>query len=1124
MLQKLYLLTYILHFVCFTLVAQHKSSLAKLEGIPTIHNYSVNEYNADVFNHAIIQDNRGLIYVANNSGVLEYDGSHWRLIKLPNKSRVYSLTIDTTKNRVYVGGVGELGYLTPDKQGKTMFVSLLKQIPKPYRNFTQVWSIHLTPDHKIIFRTHTAVFVFSSGKVTVYPPSSKNTFHVSFYINQQFYVRERGVGIKKLVDRKLELIPSGDFFAKKSVYAMLNHDANNMLIVSRSGMYLYDGKKLVLWQNDLHSYLKNYRVYYCKPFKKDYYIINTLRKGLFIIDKKGKIQQHIDQEHGLINSSVYNSFVDKDGNIWVASNQGLSCIVASNGFTFYNQGLGLSSHLSASAYVNNKLYVGTMQGGLFGETGVRADHTPRIRPQLNKINHLNNILDLYVYQNTLLVGHQNGIWAYDTEQKKGVEITKEQGYFVRKFMPFVDRKGKILVSTRRGLMTAFKEGNAWSAVEIQGLRKSIPYVAEYKERHLLASDDNGRLSKIVLNKTLDSVITEQQYDTIQGLPDYQGNRVFKVDNEVLIATHKGIYQYQETTNKFAPHPHFDKLRNFWVSYIQADEQGNLWIWASNKNVMEMTFLQKDNKNNTYKFIKKPFRKLKKTFMVFGSHINPVDQKNVLFSAPEGAVHYSHDINRKYDRPYFCIIRKVESVGDKDSLLFGGTFIDQQGVVTIKQVHNKLPKLHYDNNNLRFSFAATYYEDHENLEYSFYLDGFESHWHPWSSNVEKEYTNIPEGTYTFYVKARNIYGTESLVASYSFKIRPPWYRTIWAYVGMALLGVLLVWAIVKLNIRRLEAQKRKLETIVELRTAEIVEKNKELRQQKEEITIQAENLKTQKEELEVLNESISEKNNVIEKKNRDIVASINYARRIQSAMLPPKEEIAQSLTETFILYRPRDIVSGDFYWFAEVERTSLNSSSPESIIIAADCTGHGVPGAFVSMVGNELLNEIVKMRGIHKPSLILDWLHDGIKRVFHQKETKSRDGMDITICSINTERKLLQFAGAQNPLVYIKNEEMTIIKGDKQSIGGEGLKEQTNYTNHEIQLDAPITFYLFSDGYQDQFGGPKGKKFMTRKFYNLLHEISSKPLAKQGDILDKTLNDWMGDVEQIDDILVLGVRV
>ncbi|EAY24596.1 SpoIIE family protein phosphatase [Microscilla marina] len=1124
MIQKIYLLLFT-HFLCFTLTAQHSPLHAKLEGIPAIHNYSVNEYNADVFNHAITQDNRGLIYVANNAGVLEYDGSHWRLIKLPNKSRVYSLAIDKTQNRVYVGGVGEFGYLTPNQQGKTVFKSLLKRIPKAHRHFTQVWSTHVTPQHQVIFRTHTAIFILSADQAAVYQPSPQHTFHVSFYVNQQFYVRERGTGLMKMSGNKLALIPAGDFFAKKTVYAMLPYDAQNLLIVSRSGMYLYDGKKLTLWKNELHEYLSSYRVYYCKPFKKDYYIINTLRKGLFIIDKKGKIHQHIDQEHGLINSSVYHSFVDKDKNIWVASNQGLSHIVASSGFTFYNQILGLNSHLSASAYVNDQLYVGTMQGGLFGETEVSAQHQFRVRPQLSKINHLNNILDLYAHEYTLLVGHQNGIWAYNTQQKKGREITQEQGHFVRKFMPFIHQKDKVLVSTRKGLMTVFEQNKEWKALEIKGLNQSIPYVAEYKERHLLASNDNGRLSKVVLNVGLDSIVNTKRYDTIQGLPAMHGNRVFKINNEVVIATHRGIYQYNEASDKFVPHPHFSELNHCWISYIQTDAQGNLWLWASDQSsVMEVMFLQKKAQSNTYQVVKKPFKKLKKNFMVLGSHINPVDHKNVLFSAPEGAVHYSHDVNRKYDQPYFCIIRKVESISDKDSLLFGGTFVDKQGAVTVQQAHKKLPRLHYDDHNLRFSFSATYYEDHDQLEYSFYLKGFESHWHPWTNNTEKEYTNIPEGTYTFYVKARNIYGTESLVASYSFKIRPPWNRTVWAYAGMVLLGGLLVWGIVKLNVRRLQMQKRKLEKVVELRTAEVLEKNEALSQQKEEITIQAESLKTQKEELEVLNESISEKNRVIEKKNRDIVASINYARRIQSAMLPPMEEITHSLPETFILYRPRDIVSGDFYWFAEVERASLGTPSSDTIIIAADCTGHGVPGAFVSMVGNELLNEIVKMRGIHKPSLILDWLHDGIKRVFHQKETKSRDGMDITVCTINQDQKLLQFAGAQNPLLYVKNGEMTIIKGDKRSIGGNATKDNAGYTNHEVALDVPVTFYLFSDGYQDQFGGPRGKKFMTRKFHQLLHEISSQPLAKQGEMLDQALTEWMGDIEQIDDILVLGARV
>lgn len=1103
------------------LLAQSPSVFIKSKGIPYIRNYSANEYNADVFNHDIVQDNRGIMYFGNNSGVLEYDGDSWRLIKLTNESLVYSLGLDKVKNRVYVGGVGEFGYLTSDKKGKTMFISLLSKVPESLRSFQEVRNI-VVMDNQVIFRTHAAIFIFKEGTIKVIEPQKANAFHVSFYFKKDFYLREKGIGLKKLVNGKLQLIPQGEFLANILTYAILPYDHQNWLIITRKGFFLYNGSSFKPWETEISNHLNSYRVYYCKSYQDKYFLIGTLRKGLFILNKQGRVIQHLDQSKGLINSSIYNSLVDKDHNIWIATNKGLSHILLSSGFTVYNRHIGLSSNLSSSIYSlsSQQLYIGTMQGGFFtqkkAQSLVNNDHP------LFKELPLNNILDIYQIGNTLLIGHTDGIWAYNESTKKGYEIA--HSHFVRKFIPTLRKKTLILVSTRNGLLKVSKKEGRWQTTKIKKSTDLVlPYFTEYKKGILLASNNNGLLSKITLNTQLDSVIKQKRYSTQQGLPQNRGNRVFRIKDETLIATQNGIYQYIDKKDLFIPHPVFSKIiGNLSVRHIKSDPLNNLWIWAGKASGLSLVFLKKTL--SSYQIIRTPFQKLKNTFMELGTHINPIDGQNVLFSAPEGAIHFDPSIPVNYNRPYKCLIRKVETMEDKDSLIFGGNLLDKIGNITSQQDNKVLKRLAYKHNNLRFSFAATFYENHNELTYSHFLKGFDPHWSNWLNDNQKEYTNIPEGKYTFYVKARNIYGKESIIATYSFKIYPPWYRTIWAYLSYTVIGILIVWWIVYLNIRRLKRQKKKLEKTVQVRTAEIVEKNNILHMQKEEITAQAEDLKTQKEELEVLNENISDKNRIIEKKNKDIIASINYARRIQTAMLPQLELVQQTLPETFIFFKPRDIVSGDFYWFAEVERTSLNSSASKYIIIAADCTGHGVPGAFVSMVGNELLNEIVKMRGIQKPSLILEWLNEGIKRVFRYKETRSRDGMDIAICTIDREQKVIEFAGAHNPLVYVKNGEQHVIKGDRVSIGERWPKKMRGYTHHEVSLDTPVTFYLFSDGFQDQFGGEKGKKFMRSKFYKLLYDISSLAMQKQSDMLDHTFNQWKGDFDQIDDILVLGVKV
>ncbi|MDX2305897.1 MAG: SpoIIE family protein phosphatase [Microscillaceae bacterium] len=257
--------------------------------------------------------------------------------------------------------------------------------------------------------------------------------------------------------------------------------------------------------------------------------------------------------------------------------------------------------------------------------------------------------------------------------------------------------------------------------------------------------------------------------------------------------------------------------------------------------------------------------------------------------------------------------------------------------------------------------------------------------------------------------------------------------------------------------------------------------------------------------------------IIEKKNHDITSSITYAKRIQEAMLPHIENIQAIIPELFVLFLPRDIVSGDFYWFAE--------KNGKILIAAIDCTGHGVPGAFMSMVGDAYLNQIVKSEGITSPDLILNHLHERIRQALKQEETQNRDGMDMVICSLDLEQRVLEVAGAKNPLVLIQNNRVYQIKGDRNPIGGEQKETKRVFAKHRISLDQPTWFYLFSDGFQDQFGGPEGKKFMVKKLRELFLEIHQKPFTEQHAILEQIFEDWKGaDNKQTDDVLIVGFKI
>jgi serine phosphatase RsbU (regulator of sigma subunit) len=271
---------------------------------------------------------------------------------------------------------------------------------------------------------------------------------------------------------------------------------------------------------------------------------------------------------------------------------------------------------------------------------------------------------------------------------------------------------------------------------------------------------------------------------------------------------------------------------------------------------------------------------------------------------------------------------------------------------------------------------------------------------------------------------------------------------------------------------------------------------------------------QKEVIEEQKNMVEQQKEIVEEKNKEILDSITYAKRLQDAILPPLSIIKQYLPESFVLYKPKDIVAGDFYW---MERAGDNI-----LIAAADCTGHGVPGAMVSVVCSNALNRTVKEFKITEPGKILDRVRELVLETFEKSESNVQDGMDISLCCINTQTKEIQWSGAYNPLWYAQGGELKEVAPDKQPIGKhEGQKP---FSTHLLKLKKGDTLYLFTDGYADQFGGPKGKKFKYKQLQEKLLAVSHQPMEKQKQELETVLEQWKGNLEQVDDVLVIGIRV
>jgi len=392
-------------------------------------------------------------------------------------------------------------------------------------------------------------------------------------------------------------------------------------------------------------------------------------------------------------------------------------------------------------------------------------------------------------------------------------------------------------------------------------------------------------------------------------------------------------------------------------------------------------------------------------------------------------------------------------------------------------------LSYLQNSLNIDFSAICMSNPDKVYYSTKLENYDKDWRPFTKQSFEIYSNLPPGNYIFNLKASNNSGVWSSPIKIYINIKPPFWKTWWFITLCIVAGFIIFFSYIKIRERKLIKEKNILEEKVEERTTEIAKQKKE-----------------------------------IEEKNDDITASIRYAKRIQDAILPPDEYVRQYLPKTFILFKPKDIVSGDFYW--------IHDKKDKILFSAVDCTGHGVPGAFMSIVGHNHLEQIVTQNKLDKPAEILDALNRSVSETLRQSNSsdKVKDGMDIAMCAFDRKTQIFEYAGAFNPLYLIRNGELIETKADKFPIGNLKEGENKKFTNHSIPLIKGDTLYVFSDGYADQFGGSAGKKLKYSSFKKMLLQIQHLSMEEQGEYLKKFIEDWQSNYEQVDDILVIGTRL
>ena len=1056
-----------------------------------IRNYTVKDFKVEGQNWSILQDKRGVMYFGTNYGVFEYDGNNWNIISKSNEVYYTGLAMDSI-GRVYVGVVGDFGYLAPDDFGRTRFHSLTDGLNEKDKNFDFIKRIFVI-GNGVFFCNPSKIFKWSNGKIIVYNlPHLSGSFS---FVNGVLYWREKGRGIMKMVNGKPQLVKGGEEFANEKVGGIISYYNNKILLITETkGVYTYDGNIFSSFKSPIDDLLIQNQVNKVEKLENGNIVLNTEFNGAYVLNSKLEVMHHFNKANGLCDDNVWFSYSDKEDNLWLALNSiGISKVAYNSPISLFDEADGINSSVQSVIRHNGSLYVGTGKGTLLLSEN---NNDTKQGAAFKEIKNLDAITNNFIsIGKDLLAATFKGI--YQIDGYNAFKIT--DGSFHHLYISHSDSSIVFAVGDE-GLYALKKVNGKWIlAKKFKEINEGIMKISDLSgaERSpgkniqlWLGCINNGLLKVTFDGGSLQDHITIERFDTLQGMPQGNNTDIFQIGGQNVFTRNNIVLKFDSSKKRFVPEPVFgEKFMNGNAGIISLSEIPENKVWINYieglSSVSKLAVCEKSS-NGNFLIDSLPFLGIDIGIIW---QIYPDKNGIVWFCGEHGLLRYDSKISKNYKIDFPALIRKVIVSGD--STLFYGNYFEDKiinnrkiRIASLSQPKAMIPVLTYATNSLTFEYTAASFENENSTQFQYFLEGFDKNWSAWKLERKAVYTNLSEGNYKFHIKAKNIHGHESSEGVYEFVILPPWYRTTMAYISYGLLFAGLFYLGVHLNSRRLKAANIFLQKKINEATLEI-------RQQKEQI----------------------------EDKNKDITDSIRYAKRLQTAILKPENTLTNYFDDGFILFKPKDIVSGDFYWFEKFGNLSL--------IAAADCTGHGVPGAFMSIIGCNLLSQAVNEYAITQPAAILNSINKGLTKVLQQKgdvDSFVTDGMDIALCTFDSEKMTVEYSGAFNPMWLIRDNKIIEFTADKFPVGAFVDSTVRMFKCHEIPVQKGDMIYLFSDGYADQFGGPAGKKLKYKPLQALLLENHEKNGAEQKAKLNSAFEKWIGNLEQIDDVLVIGIRI
>jgi ligand-binding sensor domain-containing protein/DNA-binding CsgD family transcriptional regulator len=784
--------------ICFSIIYGQIKNI----GLPFIHNYSKNEYKAGSQTWDMVEDKQGLLYFANNNGILEFDGVNWKIYQTPNQSVVRSVSIGEDQT-IYAGAYNEFGYLKRNANGKLSYQSLVDLLPAECQNFDEIWKIYQTT-FGIVFQSFNYIFIYHEGKISVIKPYSR--FGFSFYVNGVYYVVDKEQGILNFSRGVLTKVANQpDVLLEDEIRFMLPFTNNSILVgILNHGLYILENGIMRSWDSPINSLILRNHFFSGIQVQNGYYAFGTISNGFFIADKNGIVLQHINRTHGLQNNTVLSLYTDKLGNIWSGLDNGISYTEISSPATLLNHCFGIETGY-VSLIHRDILYLGTNQG-LFAREVNKLSNNPVDDNSFTLIDGTQGqVWTLFRTGNTLLCGHNNGTFLIDGYN--AVKISPIRG--VWKFIQRNNKPGELLAGTYTGIIAFRNMGlgdEKWVfSHSIKGFSESSKDILEDTDGSLLISHGYNGIYRLKLSENADSVVDSRLYTQSSGLPEQLPYEIHSIFNKTVVTTNKGCYEFNSNTGKFAASERFNTFfgDNKAIFKTFVDSTQNIWYTSANK--MGVYRLLEDG---NYREVSTPFYRFSDNLVPAFEHIYPYNEHNVFIGVQNGFIHYDPTIVKRYNDSYPVYIREIKFLKKyTDSIISYHGDIQNSKYGTYQNIN-----IPYIANSLSFIYASPFFESSDKTEYRCRLKGYSTEWSPWEMRTIREYTNLHEGTYTFEVQARNIYKTISNSDSFTFEVSPPFYRSILAYIIYVILFISAVIANIFYFKRRIQRTRQKDEII------------------------------------------------------------------------------------------------------------------------------------------------------------------------------------------------------------------------------------------------------------------------------------------------------------------------